>query len=70
MNKKDKSSERLNHILNMQTNDEGLLIEAIEILKQNGSVEYAKERAAKMMGDAWQELSPKIPESKAKKNIE
>ena len=70
MNKKDKSSERLNHILNLQTNDENLLIEAIEILKANKSVEYAKERAAKMMGDAWQELSPKIPESKAKKNIE
>ena len=41
MNKKDKSSERLNHILNLQTNDESLLKEAIEILINNKSVEYA-----------------------------
>ena len=38
MNKKDASSERLNTILNLQTNDEKLLIEAIDILKNNGSV--------------------------------
>lgn len=70
MNKKDAKSERLNHILNLQTNDEKLLIEAINILKDNGSVEYAKNRAANMMAGAWKELDPVIPNSKAKKNIE
>ena len=70
MNKKDKSSERLNHILNLQTSDEKLLIEAINILIDNGSVTYAKNRAAQMMTDAWKELDPVIPDSKAKKNIE
>ncbi len=70
MNKKDAKSERLNHILNLQTNDEKLLIEAINILKDNGSVEYAKNRAANMMANAWKELDPAIPNSKAKKNIE
>jgi hypothetical protein len=49
MNKKDASSDRLNSILNLQTNDEKLLIEAIDILKNNGSVQYAKDRAARMM---------------------
>jgi geranylgeranyl pyrophosphate synthase len=53
MNKKDKTSTRLNDILNLQTNDEKLLIEAIDILKNNGSVTYARERAAKMMKEAW-----------------
>jgi geranylgeranyl pyrophosphate synthase len=32
MNKKDRSSERLNFILNEKTNEEGLLLEAIKIL--------------------------------------
>jgi geranylgeranyl pyrophosphate synthase len=70
MNKKDASSDRLNSILNLQTNDEKLLIEAIDILKNNGSVQYAKDRAARMMQDAWKELDPAIPNSKAKNNIE
>jgi hypothetical protein len=53
INKKDSSSERLNHILNLKTNDENLLKEAILILINNGSVDYAKDRAAKMMNQAW-----------------
>lgn len=70
MNKKDKSSDRLNHILNLQTNDESLLREAIQILIDNKSVDYAQKRAAVMMEGAWKELDPVIPNSKAKTNIE
>lgn len=70
MNKKDKSSERLNHILNLQTSDESLLKEAIQILIDNKSVQYAQQRAATMMEGAWKELDPVIPASKAKTNIE
>lgn len=70
ISKQDKSSERLNQILNLKTNDETLLKEAISILVENGSVTYAKDRAAQMMSKAWKELSPIIPESKAKNNIE
>lgn len=69
INKKDKSSDRLNHILNLGTNDENLLREAIQILINNGSVDYAKNRAAKMMNEAWKELDPMIPSGKAKDNI-
>jgi geranylgeranyl pyrophosphate synthase len=58
MNKKDKSSDRLNHILNLQTNDEALLKEAIQILIENQSVDYARSRAAYMMDNAWKELDP------------
>ena len=70
VNKKDETSDRLNHILDLGTNDVELLKEAIKILIDNGSVEYARNRAAKMMEEAWKELDPVIPESKAKKNIE
>jgi geranylgeranyl pyrophosphate synthase len=41
MNKNDKSSDRLNHILNLQTDDVVLLKEAIQILIENKSVDYA-----------------------------
>ena len=70
INKKDTTSERLSHILNLKTNDENLLKEAIQILIKNGSVEYAKDRAAKMMNQAWKELAPVIPNGRPKDNIE
>ena len=70
MSKCDKSSQRLEHILNLQTNDETLLKEAINILKDNGSVEYAKKRAGEILGEAWLDLEKVLPESKVKKNIE
>ena len=41
MNKNDKSSQRLNQILNLQTDDVSLLKEAINILIDNNSVDYA-----------------------------
>ena len=41
MNKNDKSSQRLNQILNLQTDDVSLLKEAINILIDNKSVDYA-----------------------------
>ena len=37
----DKSSERLREILDMKTSDEKILKEGIQILIENGSVEYA-----------------------------
>jgi len=70
VNKKDKSSERLNHILGLNTNDEELLKEAIRILIDNGSVKYAKDRASNLMEEAWRDLSKILPEGKAKGNIE
>jgi geranylgeranyl pyrophosphate synthase len=70
MNKKDKSSDRLNQILNLQTSDEALLKEAIQILIENRSVDYARSRAANMMANAWKELDQEISDGKAKKNIE
>ena len=70
VNKKNKHSTRLSHILNLKTNDETLLKEAIDILIENGSVKYAMDRAAFMMNQAWKELDPVIPAGKAKNNIE
>jgi geranylgeranyl pyrophosphate synthase len=70
MAKGDQSSSRLQHILGLKTNDEALLREAIGILIDNGSVEFAKRRARDMMDKAWTELSPQLPAGKPKDNIE
>lgn len=70
MAKQDQSSKRLHHILGLKTNDEALLREAIDILIDNRSVEFAKRRAGEMMDSAWQELSPLLPPGKPKDNIE
>lgn len=47
-----------------------MLLEAIGILEDNGSVKYSAEKAAQMVEEAWRELSPVIPEGKPKSNIE
>jgi geranylgeranyl pyrophosphate synthase len=56
LNIKGSTAQRLNDILNLQTDDIALLREAIDILISNGSVDYAKDRAATMMSQAWIEL--------------
>ena len=56
--------------MDLKTNDETLLKEAICILIEDGSVDFAKARAAQMMDKAWKELSPHLPEGNPKRNIE
>jgi geranylgeranyl pyrophosphate synthase len=70
INKQTSRSERLKHILDLKTNDEALLKEAIGILIDDGSVDFAKARAAQMMEKAWKELSPHLPDGEPKRNIE
>lgn len=61
--------KRLIEILNMHTKDEALIKEAIEIMKKNGAVEYAKEFARKMVREAWEAAEPLIPENEAKQKL-
>ena len=41
----DRQKQRLVEILNMNTEDEGVIKEAISILKESGSIKYAHEMA-------------------------
>ena len=45
----------------MSTEDEGIIMEAIDILKQSGSVVYASNIAKDMIKDAWMNLENDLP---------
>lgn len=66
-NPKDK--ERLIEILNMRTTDQNLRDEAIAIIKKYGSIEYAKEKAEKMILEAWREVDKILRPSPAKEKL-
>ncbi|MFH1473982.1 MAG: polyprenyl synthetase family protein [Candidatus Aenigmatarchaeota archaeon] len=58
--------KRLLEILGMHTNVQKLRNEAISIIKKYGSIEYAKEKAKKMIMEAWEGVDKLIPDSDAK----
>ncbi len=64
-----KDAGRLKKILAMHTNDKKLVREAIEIIKRSGSIDYAREKAEKMVEAAWKELDAMLPESAAKQKL-
>ena len=64
-----KDRERLLEILKMHTEDRNLIKEAVEIMERNGSLDYAKGYARKIMKDVWEGVDPLIEESRAKKRL-
>lgn len=63
-NEKDK--KRLLEILNAHPSDEKTILEAIEIIKKYGSIEYARKRAKELVEKSWKEVESVLPESEAK----
>ena len=61
---------RLLDILNMHTTDRLLIEEAINILKRNKAIDYAKQKARELMLDSWKEADRLMPDSDAKKTLE
>jgi geranylgeranyl pyrophosphate synthase len=61
--------KRLIDILNEHTTDQTLRNEAIGIIKECGSIEYAKEFASKIVKESWAEVDKLIPESEAKEKL-
>jgi len=61
--------KRFLEILNMHTTDQKLRNEAIEIMKKYSSIEYAKQKAKKMVQEAWDNIRNLLPESEAKKKL-
>ena len=62
----DEEKARLLEILDMKTEDETILREAIDILNKSGAVEYSEMRAKQMLQDAWAELEKELPENPGK----
>ena len=65
----EEDKARLLEILDMQTEYEKLLLEAVDILKRSGSVEYAEKRAKEMLEDAWNRLEPTIKDNSGKDKL-
>lgn len=67
---KGKNGDRLLEILNMRTEREELLREAISILRDNKSIEYAQDRSREILNKAWDELKVEMPKNKYVRDLE
>ncbi|MBN1896333.1 MAG: polyprenyl synthetase family protein [Candidatus Aenigmarchaeota archaeon] len=68
-NAEKKDRERLLEILKMHTKERALIEEAIKIIRQYGSVQYAKEFARNMVKTAWENVEPLLPDNESKEKI-
>ena len=66
---KSKSSERLKEIINLRTNDNELIGEALRIIKESGAVGYCKNLAEKMIETSWKDIEGQIPDNEAKQDL-
>ncbi len=62
-------AERLREILNLRTDDNNLIREAISLLKESGAIEYAKKTCIGLVSNAWSELDRVLPDSQAKQKL-
>ena len=62
--------DRLMEILNMKTKDEELHREAVQILRDDEAVDFAKNAAKQTMLKAWRQLDDVLPESEAREDLE
>ncbi|MFH0954577.1 MAG: polyprenyl synthetase family protein [Candidatus Micrarchaeota archaeon] len=61
--------KRILEILNSHPEDQKTILEAIAILKKNGSIEYAREKATALVRDAWKKLDTELSETNAKQTL-
>jgi geranylgeranyl pyrophosphate synthase len=61
--------DKLLDLLDLKSSEERVHRDAIQIMQVEGSVEYAKEKAALIMRRAWKELDPVLPDGEAKEDI-
>lgn len=62
-------SARLNEILLMHTRDQTLINEAIQIMVDTGSLDYARQVAKDIVNKAWADVEAVLPESEAKTKL-
>ncbi len=58
--------KRLLEILNSHPEDQESIAEAIQSLKKNGSIEFARKKAKELVKEAWKKLEPELKKSQAK----
>jgi len=61
---------RLIEILDSKTDSQEIINEAIAIIKESGSIEYADKMAKDIIKNAWSNIAPLLPENDAKKKLE
>jgi geranylgeranyl pyrophosphate synthase len=61
--------ERLIKILKMRTSDQKLRDEAIAIMKKNGSIDYVKRFAQRIVKESWKNVEGLLPTSEAKEKL-
>jgi geranylgeranyl pyrophosphate synthase len=62
-------AERLREILKLRTSNEGLIKEAVNLLKESGSIDYARKTCAGLVSKAWNDLDKVLPSSRAKEKL-
>jgi geranylgeranyl pyrophosphate synthase len=65
----EKERKELLGILNSHPTDQKTIAQAISMLKENGSIEYAQKKARELIEKAWKKLEPELKESKAKRML-
>ena len=61
--------KRLLEILNMHTNDQRLRDEAIDIIRDYGSIDYAKNYARRIASESWKDVDDVLSSSEAKEKL-
>ena len=63
-------AEKLRKILDMQTKDRDMILEAIQLIRKAGSIEYAKRVSRKLAEEALEILRETIPEGSGRRKLE
>lgn len=67
LNKRD--SRELLRILNAHTKNKAKIKRAISLIKKAGSINYAREKAKKIVSESWKRLEGMLPENEGKKEL-
>ncbi len=65
----EEKAAKLLSILNEHTRDKEKIKLAIELIKESGAIQYAKQRARELVIDAWSKLENVLPENEGKKEL-
>ena len=63
-------AEKLRRILDMQTRDRVVILEAIQLIRKAGSIEYAKQVSRKLAERALRILHETLPEGAGRRKLE
>ena len=66
-NSTKEKAKRLSKILSLRSTEKDQILEAIEIIRESGAVEYAGKKAKSIVANSWKKVEKELPNSKAKK---